>query len=271
MNKVFQFLPAFVLCMTLQALTTIGTAQEGFRMGLTLEPNVSWLVSTDLEHETEGSNFNFGYAFVADILFSETYAVGTGINVYRTGGTFNYWQNHQDTLVSNVRNREVSNQYVEIPVTFKLRTREIGYATFYGQFGTGIGLNTKYSLNDASEQERVFYETSPAGNPIGPIENLDLSEGFDDDPTRLFRLALIVGVGIERQLAGSTALMVGLKYNSSLFSTHKEPGNILAVNDDTGYPQGFTEDSATLAGEPLNEVKLKGHDSFIALSLGIVF
>ena len=271
MNKVFQFLPALALCVALQAFTTAATAQEGFRMGLALEPNVSWLVSTDFKHETEGANFNFGYAFVADVLFSETYAIGTGINVFHTGGTFNYWQNHpEDSLVSNVRNRKVDNQYVEIPLTFKLRTKEIGYSTFYGQFGAGIGMNIKYSMNDAVDQDRVFYSTHPVGDPVAQVEIPESAVGLNDEPTNFFRLALIVGAGFERQLAGSTALMVGLKYNSSLFSTHKEPGNILAVNDQIGLPQGLSDDEQ-LAGEPLNEVKLKGHDSFIALSLGIVF
>ena len=258
MNKVFQFLPAFVLCMTLQALTTTGTAQDGFRMGLTIEPSRSWMVSTDLEHRDVEGQFNFGYSFVADIMFSETYAVGTGLNVFRTGGVVEFWQQYGADTVSLVT-RNVDNQYVEIPFTFKLRTKEIGYSTFYGKFGAGLGLNTKRSIDET----RDYYSTVLL--PDGNVDEFDIPDApVDNDQTKLFRASFIVGAGFERKLAGSTALVVGLTYNSSLFSTHKNQ-EILRVNDQNGYPEGLLQE------EPLVTEDMKGHDSFIALSLGIVF
>ena len=32
---------------------------------------------------------------------------------------------------------------MELPLTFKLRTKEIGYTTYFGKFGGGVGLNTR--------------------------------------------------------------------------------------------------------------------------------
>ena len=66
---------------------------QGFRMGLALDPNVSWMNSRDFEHTTTGGRAHFGYQFIADIMFAETYAIGTGLNVSdgklpsRTGST----------------------------------------------------------------------------------------------------------------------------------------------------------------------------------------
>ena len=110
---------------------------QGFKMGLALEPNMAWMNSRDYEHTTDGVRGHFGYQFMADIMFSETYAIGTGLHVFRTGSQVDYWeQTNQDSL-SKV-SRDFNNQYVELPLTFKMRTKEIGYSTYFGRFGAGL-------------------------------------------------------------------------------------------------------------------------------------
>ena len=88
------------------------------------------------------------------------------------------------------------------------------------------------------------------------------SDNISADFATLFRASLIVGVGLERKIAGPTSLMVGLTYNNSLFNTHK--GLDVVKVDGTGVPR-FSE-----AGEALTTA-LDGHDSYLALSVGIVF
>ena len=44
---------------------------QGFRMGLAVDPNVSWMNSRDFEHTTDGGRAHFGYQFMADILFAD--------------------------------------------------------------------------------------------------------------------------------------------------------------------------------------------------------
>ena len=81
------------------------------------------------------------------------------------------------------------------------------------------------------------------------------------DFASLFRASLIVGVGFERRIAGTTALMVGLTYNNSLFSTHKDQ-TVVKV-DASGVPRFCRRTALT--------TKMMGHDSFMALTLGVVF
>ena len=257
MNKLFQILPACAACFLTLAMPE-AQAQEGYRMGLTIEPNRSWMVATDLEHRDVEGQFNFGYSFIADIMFSETYAIGTGLNVFRTGGTIELWQQYAEDTVSQAT-RVLNNQYVEVPFTFKMRTKEIGYSTFFGKFGAGLGMNTKRAVKE--DRDYFLTDLLPDGN-VDEIDILDVP--VDSDQTKLLRASMIIGVGFERKLAGSTALMVGLTYNSSLFSTHKAQ-DILRVNDDNGYPQGLLEE------QQLVTETMKGNDSFFALSLGIVF
>jgi len=235
-----------------------GNAQaQGFRMGLALDPNVAWMNSRDFEHSADGGQAHFGYQFMADILFAETYAFGTGLHVFRTGSEVQYWEPTTDSTLSHVT-RSFNNQYVELPLTFKLRTKEIGYTTYYGKFGGGVGLNTR---READEVRYVGFERngevwSPVDNPVVPME-----DQISGDFASLFRASMIVGLGFERRIAGTTALMVGLTYNNSLFSTHKDQ-TVVKV-DASGVPR-FAEDG------PLT-TKMVGHDSFLALTLGVVF
>ena len=225
-------------------------------MGMSIEPNVAWMVSRDFEHVADGARAHFGWQFTADVLFTETYAIGTGIHVFRTGSAIQYWEATSDSTVSRV-SRNFNNQYVELPLTFKMRTKEIGYTTYYGKFGGGLGLNIR---REAEEDRYLAYEKvgeewveldRPAPNP----------ELISGEFASLFRASLIVGMGFERKIAGNTAVMVGLTYNNSLFSTHQ--GQKLVQADQNGQPR--------LEGERPATTTMMGHDSFMSLTLGIVF
>ena len=230
---------------------------HGFRMGLALDPNVAWMNSRDFEHTTDGGRAHFGYQFMADILFAETYAIGTGVHVFRTGSTVEYWEPTTDSTLSRVT-RNFNNQYVELPLTFKLRTKEIGYTTYYGKFGGGIGLNTR---REAEEVRYVGFERQDGTWSSVEDAVVPAPDNISGDFASLFRASMIVGLGFERRIAGSTALMVGLTYNNSLFSTHKDQ-TVVKV-DGSGVPR-FAEDA------PLT-TEMLGHDSFLALTVGVVF
>ena len=247
----------FFMIMGLGAAGTVQGQYYGYRMGLSVDPNVAWMNSRDLEHVTDGARAHFGWQFMADILFTETYAIGTGIHVFRTGSGIEYWEPTTDSTVSRVT-RNFNNQYVELPLTFKLRTNEIGYTTYYGKFGGGIGLNTR---REAEEQRYLGFVRE--GDVWTELEDTRLSEPelISGDFATLLRTSLIVGMGFERSIAGNTALMVGLTYNNSLFSTHR--GQNVVQSDQNGQPR--------LDVETPTITKLEGHDSFMSLTVGIVF
>ena len=71
---------------------------------------------------------------------------------------------------------------------------------------------------------------------------------------------MIVGGGIERTLSGTTALVVGLNYNVAFTNTHKDV-DLIKMDD----PDTPTVIDGVSTGE------MKGHDSFISLSVGIIF
>ena len=233
---------------------------QGFKMGLSVNPNVSWLVSTDYDHTTDGTKLNFGFEFVADITISDNYSLGTGIHVFNTGGTISYLTMKDQGIVElQTVKRDYSLKYVEVPITFKMRTKEIGYSTIYGRFGLGVGLNIRA---EAEEERRTSWTQKVDGTWEGPTEDV----GFDaptnpevDNDIRILRTAMIIGAGVERSLGGSSSLIIGVTYNVGLLNSHKDVSQWVVTN-------GAPEESA-----PEDPNYLKGHDGFVELSLGILF
>lgn len=189
---------------------------QGYHLGLNVAPNVSFADARELSHHPNGSAAHFGYGFIFDAMFTEYYAIGTGVNVFYTGGKsvhFESQTNAEGEFINRVE-LEQKLQYVELPLTFKMRTKEIGYTTYYGQFGVGFGLNVRA---DGTRTSTRFAEIDSTGAVLyvneapGATNQVSLV-----DETRLFRPSLIIGLGGERRFTGTTALAFGIRYNMAL-------------------------------------------------------
>ena len=232
---------------------------QDFRLGLAVTPNASWMVSTDYDHTAGGAKLNFGYEFIADVLFSENYALGFGVHIFNTGSKLTYLVMNPDDIseVLDV-DRTYNLQYVELPFTFKMRTKEIGYAKIFSKFGLGLGMNVK-SL--ATEGRHLSWEFDGDDWISVTSNGWVINEGVDvNEEVKLFRAALIVGGGIERNLTGSTALTVGLNYNAAFSNIHN---GVELIKVDNGVPE-------VINGSPISGV-MKGNDRFLELSVGILF
>lgn len=254
-------------------ITTVSQAQEDFskfRMGFKMSPNISWMQPQDKHFINEGSVARFGFGFVADIFFAQNYAVGTGVNIMRQGGQLSYLEEDRLDDVDYIirRNRTYSNQYVEIPLTFKLRTNEIGYITYWGQFGFGLGVNINSRGDDTKEYllSQVFDTTS--GDLIGwsgdvlpdPKASTEENTNFTDD-IQLFRMSLLMGAGIEYNLSGSTSILVGINYNNGFTNVMAKENVIKTSDNEPVFDPGFNPET----------VKLRAISNSLELNVGILF
>ena len=125
-----------------------------FRMGLHLLPSVAWMDVRDAHSASirQGHVVRLGFGFTADVMFADNYAVGTGVNVSSAMGA--RWPistgrpqvdptedaaNDSTEVPGAQRPRTLTQHWVEVPMSFKFRTREIGHITYWGQFGLGLG------------------------------------------------------------------------------------------------------------------------------------
>lgn len=257
------------LLLMLAFSTAWATAQTDdfrkFRMGFKASPNLSWMQPKDKHFISEGVAGRFGFGFVADVFFAPNYAIGTGVNVIRNGGTLSYLEEEQTNPASTKyilrRTREYSNQYIEVPFSFKLRTNEIGYITYWAQFGFGAGVSIgargddtrDYLFEQVVDNGNLSWVTSEERTAFD--ENADLSNSIS-----LFRASMILAAGIEYNLAGSTSVLVGITYNNGLTNSFSRQDVLRTEND-----------GPIFNGTNPETVRLNAAANALELNIGIMF
>jgi hypothetical protein len=245
---------------------------QGYHLGLQLAPNISMAEPRELSHEAIQSEAHFGYGFVFDAMFTDKYAIGTGVNVFYNGGITQHlaFQEDENGLFIEAVQLVQQQQYVEIPLTFKMRTNEIGYTTYFGQFGAGFGLNVR---SEGSQKTTSFATLDSLGSVMEVVFSqpaLDAAESEQvsmADRTRLFRPSMIIGLGAERRLTGSTALVFALRYNVGLRSQYED---FDVLQSQAAESLVYEFDSTT--GEELPvPIQMQGKTGQIELCFGLMF
>jgi hypothetical protein len=229
-----------------------------------ISPNMSWLQPDQKFIESEGSVPRFGFGLAIDVMFTDNYAIGTGLNISRTGGELTYLEQGSiaDVPVIWEKNRAYHLQYAEIPLTLKLRTNEIGYITYWGQFGLGLGMNIHakgddeidYKYQKGTDDQGVVWTDATLPNLISEEEDIK-------GDIAIFRTSLIVGAGIEYNVSGNTSIVAGVLFNNGFSDALKG--------------DGVRTDSAGLVEYDQNRdpvtYDLKGLTNFVELRIGILF
>jgi len=264
-------------------LTGLSFAQDGksssskFRLGFKASPNISWLSSDNANVTVSEKSLKFGYGLNFDIFFAENYAIGTGVNINNMGGTLSYFKKYVsgDDIEIGTNNsvtgatqiveitRDLTLKYIQIPLTLKLKTNEIGYITYWGQFGLGLNMNMKALSND--DLDYMYYQT-PDGSGLSGLNvsgrsNESFSKVDVKDDINIFSSNLIFAAGIEYSLSGNTSLLAGFTFQNGFTDVlgsegiAKEAGNMPSLN---GYNTAKT-------------FELSGIPNYVELNIGILF
>ena len=116
------------------------------------------------------------------------------------------------TVVSNLNFKYVI-QYLEIPISMKLNTKEIGNLVYYGNFGfsPGFALNARTSIT-SDVIPKSIQDLDPTDYRVNDDEGDAFTLNNFDDRVFLFRFPLIIGGGVEYRMAGSTSLQAGVRF-----------------------------------------------------------
>lgn len=195
-------------------LITTGLYAQGertFRFGITASPSVAWLQSETGDYVSEGGLLGFTYGVIGDVRMGDFYSISTGINISHFGGKLGFIDRLPNVGIISLE-REYRVRYLELPLTVKLHTREIGYFTYVGRLGFAPGFNLKSTATDTYVSGSTYtVEYDNKGN------------------TPLLRAALIVGLGIEYSLGGRTSLFGGFTYNNGFTNAIKERNDVSGV------------------------------------------
>lgn len=164
--------------------------EKNFRLGLSINPNIGWLRYDDEYEATAKAGFSYG--LVADLGFADNYYFSTGLLI-------NSIASKVDFPGEAIDRDKIRLQYVEVPLTIKLKSVEDETGRFYGQFGftAGFKVSGKEKLAGATKYQSI--------------------EGDD-----LFRLGLQIGGGKEWKLNENLGLMTGLTFNNGFTRAIKD-------------------------------------------------
>jgi len=269
-----------VLATVLFGLNTITNAQvsvtednniKNFRFGLKGDLSIDWL-SPDNDKKFESNCVGIGYDWGLQLEFrlNKTLSFVSGLSLKNSSGSLNYFSASSadstfyildkdeefvpfDTAAANVatntvyflQSRKYSINYVNIPLMLKMKTNEIGYLTYFGQFGANIGIKTKARVSDESKLVN--------GNVVNK-EKLDLTDGVQP-----IRFGITIGGGAEYNFSGSTSMFFGLQYNHYFTNT-------LTSEKNEKYLRKFDSTEGTF-----DNVGAKAMPGSVSLTVGILF
>jgi hypothetical protein len=233
----------------------LGFSQEvqSFRLGLKMSPNVGCFKPDTKGITSNGAKTSFGYGLMADFTIgnSYNYAFSTCIELSSNTGSIKFADivspTAPDTSISQAINTsEYSIRYVTIPLTIKMKTNEIGYSTYFANFGISTGLRVKSRKNESFALA------------AGDLTNENVDVLADISP---IRIGMVIGGGVEYNFHGKTALVAGLSFNNGVTNIFKK--NYHELNSDGTV--------ALLNGTPISTIKQKAISNYISLDIGIMF
>lgn len=209
MKKIILILP-FLAFLTLNS-----SAQDlqNFRFGLLFSNAILFPSSDNVDIKSKPS-YDFDYGLSIDYFFTDNYALSSGFYmdhpIYARNNTPVLNTLLTDTLFSNskgvnsssiLNNERITSMNINFPISFKLKTNEIGYFKYFGDIGllNSFRIQSRYSL-DETELQKVRF-----GKETEELNNINYK-------TKLYNLSLKVGGGIEWTISDNTALLVGIYF-----------------------------------------------------------
>lgn len=194
-----QLMKRTVLLIAILFSLTTGYSQ-GVRMGLSASPQLGWLKSDAAEVDNGGAGIGFNFGLSTDFFFAERYSFSTGLYILNMGATLDY--NEPITFKASQKDYVMSNasikykiQYIEVPLSFRMESNQIGYFVYYGKFGL-----TNYFRVGASADI-----SSPNENVSGVGAKKEVS---------FYNLGYNVGAGANYYFSQNTAITFGLTYTN---------------------------------------------------------
>lgn len=167
-----------------------------FRLGLTAHPTFGWV-----KPEVGKSNsisLGFSYGLLGDFNFAENYSFSTGLTITTINGksteAFTVTPPGAAAPSQGEYEYKYKLQYIEIPLTVKLKTQKLNETRWYGQFGLS---------NDFKVGSKL--DTKTTGQP-------EIKDGPAN--VKFYRAGLIIGAGGEFDISGNTSIVAGLTYNN---------------------------------------------------------
>ena len=161
------------------------------QMGLKFNPNLSWFkVDNKTYIENKGTGIGFSYGLIIDYHFLE--------NVALCIEPAHLFYNPSTVVTDTITNAKVNVkwriQFIEIPLSLKMMTNQMGKLKYFGKIGISTGIKTTAKI-----------EENKANSSVGALD-----------------FSILIGGGIHYSLGGNTALLIGATFHNGLARINKD-------------------------------------------------
>lgn len=195
------------------APSSSGGNEKSFHFGLNVTPGLYWLKANTQNNANNGSSFGFGYGVNLEFYFTQNYGLCTGLEVTSFGAKYtNTISGNKNPLQDSITAHSLSLEYLQLPLVLKMKTNAIGLMKYFGQVGLGTGILLKATDNyTVKDGETILV------NPNGYSEdNVKVNS-----QTNFLRLALVIGLGVEYNIASTTSIQVAVNYDNGFLNINK--------------------------------------------------
>ena len=232
------------------------SSMKKLSFGFKISPNFSWLKVQEGAIENSGMGLGFSYGLTAD---------------YRLSPSPNYWAsadilistapltlNHTGILKNEIDNSDQSYenakfnydvQYIQVPISFKMKTEEIGNLKYTFQVGIAPSFTLSKRLKTSVTPDVYANTPNITSHDPNATQNsiYDFDGGANNDKNYIFtddintaRMSLVFAAGVEYPVSGNLSLTGSLKFDN-----------------------GFTDF--------LKDDLYKGRHNFLSLQVGLIF
>jgi hypothetical protein len=256
-------------------------ADKKFRFGLKATPSINWLkIDDEKTYKKGGAAMKFGYGLITEFKITDVAWFQTGLQIDYDGGkwetntdsTVGYLINKDNELLENknikyndpssttgytafeLKKRSYRSMYLTIPLALRLKTKEIGYLTYYGGFGFLTSVHIRTKVDDEAK--------NLVTNTTSTIQKMDVSKDMN-----ILRLGLTLNGGVEINLSGSTSVLLGLGFNQYFLSNVKKDSKY-NIDMDKSKDALATSPSTTMSPTPQVQKFLSRN---VTLTVGLLF
>ncbi|MFT4544676.1 MAG: hypothetical protein ACI9UR_001373 [Bacteroidia bacterium] len=245
--------------------------RKKFKIGFNLTPAVDFFQLNTEGVELDKAKMKFGYGMMCEYAFTNNYAFAFGLEHKMAGASLGFdadtdtrYFDQSDKTEYQLLTRKHRYDYVNIPLTLKLMTNEIGYFTYFGQFGVDLSVLVS---SKAKDFRRAVMDSTDA---MGVFVSEEFSDAAETDnflgrynSTMFVNVKLRIGAGFEWNFSGNTSLVVSVSYHNGFIDLMKD-SNVDKVKNDEGL---YTYDENRVQ-QPF---ELSANLHHVALNVGILF
>lgn len=224
------------------AQTISAQDERDFRVGFKVIPGLTWMKAKTNNVQGDGMGVAFSFGMMGDLRLADNYFFSSEIlvtsmtNRVRLRPDSIYALDNNPGATYNNISYKYSLKYIEIPLTFKFRTKESSGMRYWGQIGLAPGFiigNQATILTKPAGSNSTAFPTDERFIP-NDSENDRFHFSKFEDNISFARASMILGAGIEINLSENTSFYTGLRFNNGFTdvlsdSRSKMSNNILGL------------------------------------------